>query len=193
MSDRLVTIATFETAPRAHVARAALEDAGIRVFVADEEIVSMDWMLSNAVGGVKLKVRESDAERALAVLDARFGTGEPLVSDEELAAEAEAAPREDDEGEPPPAPALHPAPLEPTEPLSPREDDARRLFFVAWLTFAFFVLTPFGLYIFAKAAFGPGPLRGQHRYSVFVGGLILLLPTFLFLAFLWSITIGFDY
>ena len=103
LSDRLVTIATFEIAPRAHVARAALEDAGIQVFVADEEIVGMDWMLSNAVGGVKVKVREADAERALAVLDARFASGEPQVSEEELAAEAEAAPREDAESEPPPA------------------------------------------------------------------------------------------
>lgn len=193
MSDRLVTIATFEAAPRAHVARAVLEDSGIQVFVADEEIVSMDWMLSNAVGGVKLKVRESDAERALAVLDARLGTDEPLVSDEELAAEAEAEPREDGESDPPPALAPSPAPLEPTEPLSPREECAGRLFFVAWLTFIFFVLSPYGLYVFGKAAFGPGPLRGRHRYTVFVGGMILLFPTFLFLCFLWAILIEFGY
>jgi hypothetical protein len=197
LSDRLVTIATFEIAPRAHVARAALEDAGIQVFVADEEIVGMDWMLSNAVGGVKVKVREADAERALAVLDARFASGEPQVSEEELAAEAEAAPREDAESEPredaesepPPAPPA-PAPSEPAEVLSPREDYARRLFFVAWFAMAFFPVASVGMYFFAKAAFGPGELRGRHRYNLFVGGLVLLLPALLCVLVPWLVLTG---
>ena len=53
MSDRLVTIATFDEPVKARIAANVLNEAGIRVAVNDETLVAMDWLLSNAVGGVK--------------------------------------------------------------------------------------------------------------------------------------------
>lgn len=45
-----------------------LEAEGIRAFVIDEELVMANWLYSGAVGGVKVKVREGDVERALDIL-----------------------------------------------------------------------------------------------------------------------------
>src|SRR5262245_60532836 len=68
MSDSLVTIAAFWSPVEADLARNRLEAAGIQAFLANAVTVGMYWHLSNAVGGVRLQVREGDAEEALAVL-----------------------------------------------------------------------------------------------------------------------------
>ena len=52
--ENLVTIATFDSPAEAEVARLALEEHGIRAFLADDNLVGMNWLLSNAVGGAKL-------------------------------------------------------------------------------------------------------------------------------------------
>lgn len=41
---------------------------GIPAFVADEHTINMDWMYSNAMGGVRLQVRQRDARRAVELL-----------------------------------------------------------------------------------------------------------------------------
>ena len=69
MSAQLVTVATFTTPIEAHTARNQLEMFGIRAFLADEATVGMAPHLSPAMGGVKLRVPESDVERALSVLE----------------------------------------------------------------------------------------------------------------------------
>jgi len=50
-------------------AKSVLDSAGIESFLADENLVRLDWFLSNAVGGVKLWVKEEDAKTAEAILD----------------------------------------------------------------------------------------------------------------------------
>src|SRR5215510_13066890 len=96
MSDQLVTIATFDIPAKAHVARGTLEAAGIRAVVNNEEAVSALW-LPTALGGVKVQVLEEDAERAVAVLEKELGPDESgPISEEQLAAEAEAAGKEED-------------------------------------------------------------------------------------------------
>jgi hypothetical protein len=65
---RFVTLATFWNPVEAHVLVGRLEAAGIRAYVADAETVAMDWLLANAVGGVKVQVAEPDASRAQQVL-----------------------------------------------------------------------------------------------------------------------------
>jgi hypothetical protein len=67
MSDELVTLATFDSSIKAELARAALQEAGIESQLGDESLVTNYWLLSEAVGGVKLVVRQSDADRAVAV------------------------------------------------------------------------------------------------------------------------------
>ncbi len=66
--DNLVTVSSSTHPAEAHILRMKLESEGIRVFVADEETVAADLMYSNAVGGVKLKVRPEDAIKAYYIL-----------------------------------------------------------------------------------------------------------------------------
>lgn len=61
-------VATFSTLGEAEAAKSALHAAGIESWIADENMVSVDWMYSNAVGGVKLVVADEDAGEAEAVL-----------------------------------------------------------------------------------------------------------------------------
>lgn len=68
MPDPLVTIATFRDLPEALLAQGKLEAGGIESFLADDNVVRMDWFWANAVGGVKLQVREEEAESALDLL-----------------------------------------------------------------------------------------------------------------------------
>ena len=51
------------------LAKGILESAGIECFFVDENIVRMDWFISNLVGGVKLKVKPEDAVEANAILE----------------------------------------------------------------------------------------------------------------------------
>lgn len=91
MSDRAVTIATYPFAAEAHFFRDQLEAEGIKAFVADENVVTNDWFLGNAVGYIKLQVREADAEAAHAVLArsrkeaGRWSTPEDEAGSEALA------------------------------------------------------------------------------------------------------------
>ncbi len=69
MPERLVTIATFDNPFKAHLVKSRLESSGIECFLSDEFVVTVNWLYSNAVGGVKLQVRESDLERASEILN----------------------------------------------------------------------------------------------------------------------------
>ena len=82
----LVTLKHFRDMPEALLAKGKLESAGIDSVLADGNLVRMDWLLSNAIGGIRLQVEERDLESARAVLDepipAELGEeapGEPFV------------------------------------------------------------------------------------------------------------------
>jgi len=66
----LVTVAAFRDPHTAHIARSLLETEGIPAFVDYEHHVGMNWMYSRALGGVRLRVPEADAERAKELLGA---------------------------------------------------------------------------------------------------------------------------
>jgi predicted RNA-binding Zn-ribbon protein involved in translation (DUF1610 family) len=83
----LVVVARFLTLGEAQAARSAVEAAGFFVRVADENVVGIEWLYSNAVGGVKLLVREDDREQVAELL-AREAV-EP--SDQSLAGASEEA------------------------------------------------------------------------------------------------------
>ncbi len=67
--NRLRTIASFRDVPLAELARSKLESEGIPCFLKDKNLIAIDWAYSFALGGVKLQVREADAERAKAILN----------------------------------------------------------------------------------------------------------------------------
>jgi ribosomal protein S27AE len=69
MADRLITVASFRDLPQALLAKGALDSTGIPCFLANENIVRLDWLLASAVGGIRLQVPEVDAEKALQILN----------------------------------------------------------------------------------------------------------------------------
>jgi DNA-directed RNA polymerase subunit RPC12/RpoP len=68
MHSVLRTVATFEYAHFAHLAKTKLESEGIECFIFDEHTSSMNWFYTNAIGGIKLKVRGEEYERAVTIL-----------------------------------------------------------------------------------------------------------------------------
>jgi Putative prokaryotic signal transducing protein len=66
---KLVTVRQFRDLPEALLAKGSLESAGIECFLADENLVRLDWFISNFIGGIKLNVRAQDAGNAQQLLD----------------------------------------------------------------------------------------------------------------------------
>ena len=65
----LVTVRQFRDLPEALLAKGSLESAGIECFLADENLVRLDWFISNFIGGIKLNVHPADVENARQLLD----------------------------------------------------------------------------------------------------------------------------
>jgi len=82
-------VARFTTVGEAESARSALDAAGIDARVGDENMVAVDWLMSQAVGGVKVLVPEEKLEEAAEVLGS--GAAEP-ASDQDEEGRAEARP-----------------------------------------------------------------------------------------------------
>lgn len=68
MSAKWVAVASYSQPVEAHLARTRLESEGIQCVVRDEYLVRVNWLLSDAIGGVKLMVPEWEAERARDIL-----------------------------------------------------------------------------------------------------------------------------
>ena len=64
----LVTVARYSFPWEAQVNRARLEAEGIPAFVADEQTINMQWLYSDALGGVRLQVPSSCEQQARALL-----------------------------------------------------------------------------------------------------------------------------
>ena len=65
----LVLLRRFRDIPEALLAKGKLDASGIECFLADENMVRMDWLISNLLGGVKLLVEPSDFSRASRILN----------------------------------------------------------------------------------------------------------------------------
>ena len=68
METTLITIATFDNYIDAHLAKSKLLSEGIEVFIFDENIVSLIPLYNITVGGIKVKVKSAEAEKAHHVL-----------------------------------------------------------------------------------------------------------------------------
>ena len=71
----LVVLRAFRDVPEALLAKGRLEASGIECFLADENMVRMDWFISNLLGGVKLLVEPADFSKASRILN------EPIAGD----------------------------------------------------------------------------------------------------------------
>jgi len=65
----LVLLRRFRDLPEALMAKGSLESAGIECFLTDDNMVRLDWFISNLLGGAKLLVSPEDVEDANAVLN----------------------------------------------------------------------------------------------------------------------------
>jgi hypothetical protein len=65
----LVTLRKFRDLPEALLAKGALESAGIESQLVDDNMIRMDWFISNLLGGIKLQVHAGDLETANEVLN----------------------------------------------------------------------------------------------------------------------------
>ncbi len=63
------TVASFREAYQAYLAKGRLETEGISAIVLDEHLAGINWMFSQAIGGVKVQVPEDDFEQALKILE----------------------------------------------------------------------------------------------------------------------------
>ena len=63
MSETFVTIARYQYSSEAQIVKGRLEADGIDVFLRDNITIDTDPLVSNAIGGVKLKVLSKDGLR----------------------------------------------------------------------------------------------------------------------------------
>jgi hypothetical protein len=64
----MLTIRQFRDLPEALFAKGSLESAGIECALLDDNMVRLDWFISNLLGGVKLQVKPEDAAVAEEIL-----------------------------------------------------------------------------------------------------------------------------
>jgi hypothetical protein len=79
----LVTVRRYRDLSEAIVARSLLQSAGIGVYLRDENLVRLEWQISNFIGGIRLQVEEANKEAALEILT------QPILDDVEFADETE--------------------------------------------------------------------------------------------------------
>lgn len=68
MKDTFKTIARFQYSAEAQIIKGRLEAEGVQVFLADNITIDTDPLVSNAIGGVKLKVLSIQTEKAEEIL-----------------------------------------------------------------------------------------------------------------------------
>ncbi len=172
---RLFLVATYDEVYKAELAKTALEEEDIFAVVQDRELVAMDWLISNAVGGAKLKVRMEDAERACRILREKMSSGTFLaesISDDELTRQALA-----EQPEEAIVPSTRETVLEPDlEPGSTyeaasaiREEYARRFLRMATFSIAFAPLWIVAVYLGLNAIFSPGRLSAEGHNRITYG------------------------
>lgn len=73
--QELMTIRQFRDLPAALLAQGLLQSAGIESSLADDNLIRLDWFISNLIGGVRLRVNPQDAKDALEILNQPIPAG----------------------------------------------------------------------------------------------------------------------
>ena len=68
MSFKMITIKTFINPVEANIIKGRLESEGIPTLLLDENTVNTYWLYAQAIGGIRLQVKEEDVEHALSIL-----------------------------------------------------------------------------------------------------------------------------
>ena len=64
MPEQLVTVGTYSTLYEASLVKGELEAFDIDAVLADDNVVNINWLWSNLLGGVKVLVPASEVEEA---------------------------------------------------------------------------------------------------------------------------------
>lgn len=73
-----IPIFSYDNYVSAHIAMGRLEEDGIKCWLKDEHTVTIDPILTNALGGIKLMVAATQAERASGILRELAGKNKAL-------------------------------------------------------------------------------------------------------------------
>jgi hypothetical protein len=64
-----VTVRRYRDLSEAIVARSLLQSAGIHAYLRDENLVRLEWQISNFIGGIRLQVERADEAAAAEILN----------------------------------------------------------------------------------------------------------------------------
>lgn len=73
--ERFIEIRSYDNYIYANIVLGKLRDAGINCHLKDEYTVTIDPLLSPALGGIKIMVAQSQVDRALELLEETEGEG----------------------------------------------------------------------------------------------------------------------
>jgi len=74
----LFILRRYRDLSEAIVARSLLESAGIYAFLCDENLIRLDWQMSNFIGGIRLQVDAKDEQAAIDLLHQAIPTSIPF-------------------------------------------------------------------------------------------------------------------
>jgi DNA-directed RNA polymerase subunit RPC12/RpoP len=69
MSETFKTVAVFQYSAVELIIKGRIESEGIQVFTMDMHTIDTDPLVSNAIGGVKLRVKAEDEQKALQIVE----------------------------------------------------------------------------------------------------------------------------
>jgi hypothetical protein len=172
--DELATVAAYDDPVSARLALNHLRAAGLPAVLSDESTVAMDWLLANAIGGIKVQVNPKDVATARRLIEeheqqraAADGPATPPTDEmeeeraaawaEELAAAEDESDLDDDE-----------------PPLTTRERDAARAFRGALVGILFLPIEFYVLYVVYKVFVSEERLGARYRNMAFAAAIIML-------------------
>lgn len=169
MPQDLVCVGRFSTPELAHVARLSLEAEGVLAFLDNEWVSSMNWALTDAVGGVKLLVGSRDASIATEILSAQSRFRWEEQEDEHLNREVQRSETQ-------------------SKAKNEREEDALRAFRGALLGLLFLPVQFYVFYLILFKVFGSDlPLSPNRKYQLIVAVLINIPSVIVMLLFVRSL------
>jgi hypothetical protein len=82
MPEQLVTVGAYSTVFEANLVKSELEAFDVSAVLADDNAITMNWRWSNAFGGVKVRVPESEVGEAHRVLALENSEDDPGLAEE---------------------------------------------------------------------------------------------------------------
>lgn len=79
-----ITVRRYRDLSEAIVARSLLQSAGIHAYLRNENLVRLEWQISNFIGGIRLQVEKSDEAAAAEILNQPIPDTVPFDDQEEF-------------------------------------------------------------------------------------------------------------